>query len=111
PGVYGGNPWSAHSQMLAALEQQAVYNAINFVFAPAQSANLAYAVNSTVLLTPLRIFLCPSDGLSPTVSGNDYFDCNYQGSIGTTIEAIGSVNQSVSIQASTGIFACDDPKL
>jgi prepilin-type N-terminal cleavage/methylation domain-containing protein/prepilin-type processing-associated H-X9-DG protein len=111
PGTYAGNPWSAHAMMLGYLEQQPVYNAINFIFAPAQSsANLAYAVNSSILGTPLLIFICPSDGLSPVTVGNNNFDCNYVGSTGTTIEAIGSVNQSVSIQASTGIFACDDPK-
>jgi prepilin-type N-terminal cleavage/methylation domain-containing protein/prepilin-type processing-associated H-X9-DG protein len=113
PGTYGGNPWSLHAHMLSALEQQAVYNAINFYFAPATSVNVAYATNSTALATPLRIFLCPSDSLAPsTASGNLYFDNNYQGSIGTTIEATGAtVKQSVSLQQTTGIFGCDDPNL
>jgi prepilin-type N-terminal cleavage/methylation domain-containing protein/prepilin-type processing-associated H-X9-DG protein len=112
-GSFGGNPWSSHAQMLANLEQQAIFNAINFVFAPATSTNLAFSVNSTVLMTTVRLFNCPSDGISPsTASGNLYFNCNYQGSTGTTIEAIGTTaQQSVTIQPTTGIFAFDDPVL
>ena len=111
PGSYGGNPWSAHAQMLGELEQRAIYNAINFVFTPATSVNIAYYTNSTVLSTQLKVFICPSDGLSPTVvaSGNLYFNCNYVGSTGTTIEAIGTPVQTVTIQQTTGIFGFDDP--
>jgi prepilin-type N-terminal cleavage/methylation domain-containing protein/prepilin-type processing-associated H-X9-DG protein len=110
-GVYAGNPWSAHAQMLGEMEQMAVYNAINFAFAPAQATgNLAYSINSTITLTSLNIFVCPSDGVSPARVGNNLnFDVNYMGSIGTTIEAIGNPKQSVSIWTTTGIFGCDDP--
>jgi prepilin-type N-terminal cleavage/methylation domain-containing protein/prepilin-type processing-associated H-X9-DG protein len=113
-GTYAGNPWSAHSQMLSFLEQGTVYNAINFVWAPATSGNQAFFTNSTVLFTQISAFICPSDGLSPTIvaAGNLNFNCNYQGSVGTTIEAIATTaNQSVSIQQTTGIFGFDDPKL
>ncbi|MHC5537642.1 DUF1559 family PulG-like putative transporter, partial [Singulisphaera rosea] len=112
PGAnYGGNPWSAHAQVLGYLEQQTVYNAINFNFAPAQALNLAYWTNSTILYTRLTSFICPSDGLSPTTLTNIRmdFDCNYVGSTGTTVEAVGAVNQTVSIRQSTGLFHFDDP--
>jgi prepilin-type processing-associated H-X9-DG protein len=110
--TYAGNPWSAHALMLSYLEQGTVYNAINFVFAPATSVNIAFYTNSTALFTQLNTFICPSDGISPTIvtSGNLVFNCNYQGSVGTTIEAIATTaNQSVSIQKTTGIFGFDDP--
>ena len=100
--------------MLSFLEQATVYNAINFAFAPATSVNLAYYTNSTVLYTRLTSFTCPSDGISPTLvtDGNLVFNCNYQGSVGTTIEAIASTaKQSVNIQQTTGIFGFDDPVL
>jgi prepilin-type N-terminal cleavage/methylation domain-containing protein/prepilin-type processing-associated H-X9-DG protein len=112
--TYGGNPWSSHAQMLSFLEQGTVYNAINFAFAPATSVNLAFYINSTVLYTRLNGFICPSDGVSPTIvtTGNLIFNCNYQGSVGTTIEAIATTaQQSVSIQRTTGIFGFDDPIL
>ncbi len=112
PGAtYGGNPWSAYSQMLGYMEQSTVYNAINFSFAPAQALNQAYYTNSTILYTHLDIFICPSDGVSPTTvdSTRIDFNCNYVGSTGTTIEAVGSTLQSVSIQPTTGIFGFDNP--
>ena len=77
---------SSHSQMLGFLEQSTVYNAINFSFAPAQALNLAYYTNSTILYTRLDLFICPSDGVSPTTvaSARLDFNCNYVGSTGTT---------------------------
>lgn len=110
---YGGNPWSAHSQVLSHLEQSTVYNAINFSFAPAQALNQAYYTNSTILYLRLNTFICPSDGISPTTLDDIRmdFNCNYSGSTGTTVEAIGAVNQTVSIQDSTGIFGFDNPIL
>ncbi|WP_165245504.1 DUF1559 domain-containing protein [Paludisphaera soli] len=108
---YGGNPWSIHAQVLHHLEQAPVYNAINFSFAPAQALNQAYYTNSTILFTPLKLFLCPSDGLSPTVleAQRMNFNCNYVGSTGTTVEAIGAVQQTVVSQRTTGIFGFDNP--
>jgi prepilin-type N-terminal cleavage/methylation domain-containing protein/prepilin-type processing-associated H-X9-DG protein len=112
PGAtYGGNPWGAHAQMLSYLEQGTVYNAINFSFAPAQANNQAYYTNSTLLYLRLNAFICPSDSLSPTTDGVYNFNCNYVGSTGTTIEAVGNALQAVSIQQSTGIFGFDNPSL
>ncbi|WP_250846665.1 DUF1559 domain-containing protein [Aquisphaera insulae] len=114
PGAsYGGNPWSAHAQVLSYLEQSTIYNAVNFSFAPAQALNQAYYTNSTVLYAPLNVFICPSDGISPTTLSELRmdFNCNYSGSTGTTVEAIGNHFLTVSIQDSTGIFGFDNPIL
>lgn len=78
-----------------------------------QALNLAYYTNSTILYTRLNVFICPSDGLSPMTVGSARldFNCNYVGSTGTTIEAVGATQQSVSIQPTTGIFGFDNPSL
>ena len=100
--------------MLGYMEQQVLYNAINFTYGPSQSVTqYAWAVNQTVIAVHLSVMLCPSDGVSgPTIfqSGNTiyYFDCNYAGSCGTTINNTGTPQQDVALQASTGVFGCDN---
>jgi prepilin-type N-terminal cleavage/methylation domain-containing protein/prepilin-type processing-associated H-X9-DG protein len=54
-GVDLGTGWAWGSMLLPYLEQQPVYNAINF------SLSVAYRQNDTASLTPLSVFLCPSD--------------------------------------------------
>ncbi len=104
--------------MLSFLEQGTAFNAINFCFAPAQAPNQAYHTNSTVLFLQVSGFICPSDGLSPLTIATSImsseplvFNNNYQGSTGTTIEAVGNTGLNVSIQKTTGIFGFDDPNL
>jgi prepilin-type processing-associated H-X9-DG protein len=104
--------------MLSFLEQGTMFNAINFCFAPAQAPNQAYHTNSTVLYLKVATFICPSDGLSPLTIATSVmsseplvFNCNYQGSTGTTIEGVGNSGLNVSIQQTTGIFGFDDPNL
>src|SRR5262249_1994320 len=84
-------------------------------WAPATSVNIAYYINSTVINTRVNAFICPSDGMSPTAVTTTTtvfdFNCNYVGSIGTTIEANGNPSQVSSIQQTTGIFAFDSPTL
>ncbi len=98
------NDWSAQALMLNFLEQNALYNAINFNFA-ARSGNasgLSGPINSTVSRAMIRTFLCPSDGnASAAIAGGNsnsaYVNMNsYCGSIGTTT--------SVSNKGSTGAF-------
>ena len=98
--------------MLSDMEQGSAFNAINFVFGPAQAANIAYYTNSTVLYTSMSMFICPSDGLSPTTgnlgNGPLVCDCNYVGSTGTTIEASNTAcTNGVTYQQTTGIFGFD----
>jgi prepilin-type N-terminal cleavage/methylation domain-containing protein/prepilin-type processing-associated H-X9-DG protein len=87
------NDWGAHALMLGAMEQTAVYNAINFNFAArsAASGSMAGYVNSTALNTKINFFLCPSDANAGTTNLN-----SYNGSIGTTT----AINNS----GSTGLF-------
>jgi prepilin-type N-terminal cleavage/methylation domain-containing protein/prepilin-type processing-associated H-X9-DG protein len=96
PGVYGGNKWSVHAQLLGQMEQMAIYNAINFAWAPWSNAN-ANRIHSTIRNTEIKTFLCPSDGLGTYPDGT-----NYDGSTGTTILP-GS-------QTTTGLFAHDGAK-
>ena len=69
--------WSAQGQMLGAMEQTALYNAINFYFGP--SGYTYGPTNTTVNITIISTFLCPSD---PNAGKNGIN--NYHGSIGTT---------------------------
>jgi prepilin-type N-terminal cleavage/methylation domain-containing protein/prepilin-type processing-associated H-X9-DG protein len=107
-----GNPWSHFAQMMGFIEQGAVFNSCNFAYPPATSINLAYYTNSTVLSTKIAAFICPSDGVSPTITAtsND-FNCNYVGSTGTTIEGVTNPTQFSSIQQTTGIFGFDNPSI
>jgi prepilin-type N-terminal cleavage/methylation domain-containing protein/prepilin-type processing-associated H-X9-DG protein len=117
PGTWGGSNFGPFAMMLGFLEQQSLYNAINFVYGPSQATNqYAWAVNSTVISVQLSVMLCPSDGVSGPAtftSGSTiyYFDCNYAGSTGTTINNTGTPQQDVTLQASTGIFGCDNISL
>jgi prepilin-type N-terminal cleavage/methylation domain-containing protein len=77
---------SAHARLLGGLEQQAMYNAINWSL-PLDGEPFGTTCNATVSLTRLSVFLCPSDtppsyvgtGSSPlgisTAPGNSYFAC------------------------------------
>jgi prepilin-type N-terminal cleavage/methylation domain-containing protein/prepilin-type processing-associated H-X9-DG protein len=91
-GTYGdsgwGN-WSAQAQMLSYLEQNQVYNAINFQISSAD--NCDNGVNGTAEDTRINSFLCPSStlpngkfsdaGNTPWLTGA-YPGNNYWGSIG-----------------------------
>ena len=74
------NNWSASALLLPFMEQQPMYNAANFNWAPEWSANLAYFINSTVSNTRLNNFICPSDGNA----GRATWLNNYYASIGTS---------------------------
>ena len=79
--------WSAHSLMLGFLEQPAMYAACNFSTGNNDGAN--FYINSTVTLSRVDIFLCPSDtnagtGALNTGNANNSRDCSYSGSQGTT---------------------------
>jgi prepilin-type N-terminal cleavage/methylation domain-containing protein/prepilin-type processing-associated H-X9-DG protein len=50
-----GAGWAWGSMILPQLEQQPLYNSINF------NLSVAYPQNNTCSLTPLNVYLCPSD--------------------------------------------------
>ena len=88
-----GDPWSAHAQLMAYIEQGALYNAVNFIWDWGNS----YPANSTVHNTRVNTFLCPSDG--DMRSADNGADTNYFGSVGTTLIPDN--------QTTTGIFGHD----
>jgi prepilin-type N-terminal cleavage/methylation domain-containing protein/prepilin-type processing-associated H-X9-DG protein len=90
--MYTWNDWSIHAQMLGYLEQNPLYNAINFNYPPVAST-IGGADAATVLLIKIASFLCPSDPNSGASWTN-----NYVGSMGTTV---GYMTQS----QSSGLFA------
>jgi prepilin-type N-terminal cleavage/methylation domain-containing protein/prepilin-type processing-associated H-X9-DG protein len=94
------NNWSpsAHVRLLANLEQQAMFNAVNWyvgIYADAYGS----LANGTVSTARVSVFLCPSDtpptnvgvGNAPlnttTAAGNNYFAC-----LGSTLEFAGQQN-------------------
>jgi prepilin-type N-terminal cleavage/methylation domain-containing protein/prepilin-type processing-associated H-X9-DG protein len=95
--------WSCHVLMLPFLEQSAMYNACNFMVGNNQGAY--FFMNSTVTLSRVQGFLCPSDpyagqgqaNIGNSTSSNDN---SYAGSIGTTT-MVPSVNSAL---GSTGLF-------
>ncbi len=69
--LVGTGAMSHFARMLSYLEQQPLYNAINFSISAYNGNDLkGYAANSTVLYTRLNVFLCPSASLpSYTIGG------------------------------------------
>jgi prepilin-type N-terminal cleavage/methylation domain-containing protein/prepilin-type processing-associated H-X9-DG protein len=78
--------WSSIALMTPYLEQQALYSAMNFSYAPGWTGNYGQICNMTVWTTKIATLLCPSDGYSGSTDisqglGNT---CNYLASQGTT---------------------------
>jgi prepilin-type N-terminal cleavage/methylation domain-containing protein/prepilin-type processing-associated H-X9-DG protein len=99
----GTTQWNGHSvlgNMLPYMEQQAVYNSINFMIQSCGEPTPPGAVNQTARRTQINTFLCPSDsnnGGAGQTSDNGRLN-NYMGSKGTTSTAYPST--------STGLFSC-----
>jgi len=98
--------WSAHAMMLPYMEQNAIYNAINFNLVAGY--DYAGGANYTAYTTTIKTLLCPSDasagtGGRPTFSGSKDYNVggarnnSYHGSLGTTSD--------VYQQNTTGIFS------
>ena len=91
--LLGTNDWSVHTRLLQFMEQSALYNAANFTFGCINDVapKNGLAANSTVVITRVATFLCPSTpppgfGLayyaySNTAPGNSYF-----ASMGSSLE-------------------------
>jgi prepilin-type N-terminal cleavage/methylation domain-containing protein/prepilin-type processing-associated H-X9-DG protein len=110
PGTtYTWDNWGANALMLPYLEQGPLYNAINFSFSPEPApeptpqdvsyASLGGFINSTVYVTKLAAFLCPSDPNAGSPDNN-----NYHASVGTTTYFIGGADLGVT-PGSSGVFA------
>ena len=72
--------WSCHSMLLAFMEQQALYNAVNFAWVPVDGG--ADNINTTVVNTIINGFLCPSDPNAGPNRTNSYSAC-----FGTTTDS------------------------
>jgi prepilin-type N-terminal cleavage/methylation domain-containing protein/prepilin-type processing-associated H-X9-DG protein len=115
--TYAANPgnqsywsnWSAHSQLLAYMEGNAIYSAINFSIAPEWIGTVGWAINSTASNAKLNFFACPSDGnANQQGTGAQGLGSNnsYGASQGTTTVGYPEATPSVSnAQNSTGLFA------
>ena len=70
--LLGTNDWSVHTRLLQFMEQSALYNAANFTFGCINDVapKNGLAANSTVVITRLATFLCPSD-TPPSWNGTD----------------------------------------
>ncbi|MHC5537895.1 DUF1559 family PulG-like putative transporter [Singulisphaera rosea] len=79
-GLGGWANWSIHALLLPYLEQSPLYTAANFNLDAGLDDAYTDAANSTVYLTRIAGFLCPSDGPSGTAHIN-----SYRASIGTTV--------------------------
>jgi prepilin-type N-terminal cleavage/methylation domain-containing protein/prepilin-type processing-associated H-X9-DG protein len=115
--VYPWSGWSAQAVMLGYLEQQPLYNACNFNFAPTfwggndlrSGTTGGAANNATISNMIVGLFLCPSDGNAGKQNLNSYYAC-----YGTTIQtcsytAAGWVSTGLFTQwSSFGIRDCTD---
>src|SRR5262249_47507753 len=85
--------WSVHAAMLPQLGQGPLYNAINFNWGTASTSGpYTYAVNSTVTMTQINTFICPSDPNATLIEvtgfgtgNNSYYAC-----IGNTTDILGA---------------------
>jgi prepilin-type N-terminal cleavage/methylation domain-containing protein/prepilin-type processing-associated H-X9-DG protein len=72
--------WSALALMLPYMEQNPIYSACNFNWAPEKGDGTAHDINATVTRTIINVFLCPSD----TNAGRRNIN-SYSASVGTSI--------------------------
>jgi prepilin-type N-terminal cleavage/methylation domain-containing protein/prepilin-type processing-associated H-X9-DG protein len=108
-GVGGWSDWSVHSMLLPYLEQTPLYNAANFNFDVGLDDATSGAINSTVYLTRIGGFLCPSDGPAGSVNIN-----SYRGSIGTTVvqgDPSRQVSGLFSISSQANVYGGGNPTI
>jgi len=109
---YNWDSWSGHALLLSQLEQNALYNSCNFMLGNNMPNSYGWFANSTVNLTRLTVYLCPSDGNAGSLSvlrsadgRMDVLDVNYVASVGTTTNSPnGAPTNPWAIQGSTGLF-------
>jgi prepilin-type N-terminal cleavage/methylation domain-containing protein len=82
-------PFSAQAHLLPFVEQANLQNLVNFN-PPAGPGDLTYSgVNAAAAAFTVKLFLCPSDGISPKVPGCAYGASNYYCNVGTGMSAAG----------------------
>jgi prepilin-type N-terminal cleavage/methylation domain-containing protein/prepilin-type processing-associated H-X9-DG protein len=82
-GPSGWNDWSAHALMLGYLEQQSLYNAINFNtnISPCQPGNV---YNTTIQYLTLNVLQCPSDSDKLSAASGH---CSYSANVGSSADS------------------------
>ncbi|WP_422923255.1 DUF1559 domain-containing protein [Singulisphaera sp. PoT] len=96
--VISNGDFSIHIRLLAFLEQQPMYNAVNFSLPVLNDAYGEY-VNSTVSLSRLNAFLCPS-AIAPAYTGTGLAAGPYTGAQATGNSYFGSMGSSLEYDAS-----------
>ncbi|MEW4566721.1 DUF1559 domain-containing protein [Tautonia sp. JC769] len=82
----GWGNWSAQSMLLAFLEQQPVYNAINFGIPNASGGGEGQELNTTAVTTQINAFQCPSAPRYPgSWHGRPSAHTNYFASLGASM--------------------------
>jgi prepilin-type N-terminal cleavage/methylation domain-containing protein/prepilin-type processing-associated H-X9-DG protein len=95
-GYAGWTEWSAHAMLLPYIEQQPLFQGINFYYCGGY--NYGRYCNATIWSSVLNVFLCPSDpnagATRPTIFGGTSTPNtnSYRGSVGTTSAPWGSQN-------------------
>jgi prepilin-type N-terminal cleavage/methylation domain-containing protein/prepilin-type processing-associated H-X9-DG protein len=109
-GINAWDGWSAQGLMLGNLEQQQLYNAINFFFVP--RAYTYGATNTTVSTAVISTFVCPSDPqmLQPIVDSTagevgEVSKNSYEASLGITDATDASGTFFGPGRDTTGLFA------
>jgi prepilin-type N-terminal cleavage/methylation domain-containing protein/prepilin-type processing-associated H-X9-DG protein len=93
--VFNWDNWSVHALLLGSLEQQAMYNACNFMLGNNDNTKPGYFANSTVCNAKVATFLCPSDPYAGNPCDSNYYACQ-----GTTT----LIGPSQATQGSNGLF-------
>jgi len=110
--------WSSHAALLPQLEQNSLFNAINFNFSCDSTGYPTAYPNYTIFHTQVLGFLCPSDPNGPTVANDGTAGNNcYFASIGATTDILGGNGSNtntgtanLSNVPTTGLFAFQQAK-
>ena len=94
--AYPGTQFSALSQMLGNMEQSTLHNALNFSLPNSDPSN------TTVMLTKVSTFVCPSDLPNPLPARGA--QTNYMADMGSWIVWQASTGPNVSLRPPDGVF-------
>ena len=95
--------WSSLAQLLPYMEQNAMYNSINFIFPPFTTAGVSGDSNITGVSAQPSSFLCPSDPKSDRIVPQ-YGSTNFVGNAGTGSFNGGSFKIDAGPRLPDGIF-------
>jgi prepilin-type N-terminal cleavage/methylation domain-containing protein/prepilin-type processing-associated H-X9-DG protein len=101
--------WSAQALLLGYMEGQPLYNAANFNWVCCWTQG--WNINSTVTLSIINTFICPSDGLSPVPTQNDIWTGetnNYHASVGPATDFYNPSGLFAESQICYGVHNCPD---